>query len=92
MKKNEYVARISEKLNIPKSTVQKITDEFISEMINAIASKDKISISNFGSFQKNLIQPKNQFSPIDGSNTKRSSYYRITFTCSENLIKKLHNK
>ena len=66
-------------------------NEFIEELTDELKENDKVSISNFGTFTKTLIKAKNQFSPIDGSELN-NSYYRITFTCSKDLINKLKNK
>ena len=91
MKKKEYVKKIGDKLDINYNVVTKVIDEFIDEMANQLATNDKISISNFGTFTKTLIKAKNQFSPIDGSELN-NSYFRITFTCSKDLINRLKNK
>lgn len=91
MKKKEYVKKIGDKLDINYNIVSKCIDEFIEELTNELKENDKVSISNFGTFTKTLIKAKNQFSPIDGSELN-NSYYRITFTCSKDLINKLKNK
>lgn len=91
MKKKEYVKKIGDKLDINYNIVSKCIDEFIEELTDELKENDKVSISNFGTFTKTLIKAKNQFSPIDGSELN-NSYYRITFTCSKDLINKLKNK
>ena len=91
MKKKEYVKKIGGKLDINYNIVSKCIDEFIEELTDELKENDKVSISNFGTFTKTLIKAKNQFSPIDGSELN-NSYYRITFTCSKDLINKLKNK
>ncbi len=89
MLKKEYSKKISEKLGVPQILVNSIVDEFINELSETLSNKDKVCITNFGTFQKSYIQAKNQFSPIDGSKAKTNSYYRISFVCSKELIKKL---
>lgn len=91
MKKKEYVKKIGDKLDINYNIVSMCIDEFLAELTNELKENDKVSISNFGTFTKTLIKAKNQFSPIDGSELN-NSYYRITFTCSKDLINKLKNK
>lgn len=91
MKKKEYVKKIGDKLDINYNIVSKCIDEFIEKLTDELKENDKVSISNFGTFTKTLIKAKNQFSPIDGSELN-NSYYRITFTCSKDLINKLKNK
>ena len=92
VKKEEYVNEISRKLNLPKKEVNDVVDNYLELLSDAIASKDQVIITNFGSFQKTLIKPKAIYSPIDGSTLNAKSYYRITFTCSQKLIEKLKNK
>ena len=89
--KKDYAKKIGDKLNINYNVVSKCIDEFLEELVNEICDNDKVSISNFGTFTKTLIKAKNQFSPIDGSSLN-NSYYRLTFTCSKELINKLKNK
>ena len=92
MKKEEYVNNISQKLNISKKEVNDVIDEYLNILSDKIVEKDQVVITNLGSFQKTLIKPKSIYSPIDGSTLNAKSYYRITFTCSKQLIEKLKNK
>ena len=92
VKKEEYVSRISEKLNLPKKEVNDVIDSYLDILSEKIVSNDQVIITNFGSFQKTLIKPKAIYSPIDGSTLNAKSYYRISFTCSKQLIEKLKNK
>ncbi|MBO4667039.1 MAG: HU family DNA-binding protein [Bacilli bacterium] len=92
MKKEEYVNTISEKLNLPKKEVNDVVDSYLELLSNKIVENDQVVITNFGSFQKTLIKPKAIYSPIDGSTLNTKSYYRITFTCSKQLIERLKNK
>lgn len=89
MLKKEYSKKISGKLGVPQYIVNYIIDEFFNEVSEALANNDKVCITNFGTFKKTFIQAKNQFSPIDGSKAKTNSYYRISFVCSNELLKKL---
>ena len=91
MIKSEYAKIISEKTNVPKYIVQNVIDEFIELLSDEIASNEKTKISSFGTFQKSFIKAKNQFSPIDGSKSN-NEYFRISFKCSKELTKKLHEK
>ena len=92
MKKEEYVNEISEKLNLPKKEVNDVVDSYLELLSKKIVENDQVVITNFGSFQKTLIKPKAIYSPIDGSTLDAKSYYRITFTCSKQLIERLKNK
>ena len=92
MKKEEYVNKISENLNLPKKEVNDVIDNYLDLLSQKIVDNDQVVITNFGSFQKTLIKPKAIYSPIDGSTLDAKSYYRISFTCSKQLIEKLKNK
>ena len=92
VKKEEYVSRISEKLNLPKKEVNDVIDSYLDILSEKIVSSDQVIITNFGSFQKTVIKPKAIYSPIDGSTLNAKSYYRISFTCSKQLIEQLKNK
>lgn len=92
MKKEEYVNEISQKLNLPKKEVNDVIDAYLDSLSQKIVKNDQVVITNFGTFQKSLIKPKAIYSPIDGSTLSAKSYYRISFTCSKQLIEKLKNK
>ena len=92
MKKEEYVNIISQRLDLPKKEVNDVIDNYLELLSDKIVDSDQVNITNLGSFQKTLIKPKAIYSPIDGSTLKAKSYYRITFTCSKQLIEKLKNK
>ena len=89
MEKKEYLKIISEKHGYSMKEVDEIIDEYLNILADKITSNDKVSITNLGTFQKTLIKPKVMFSPVDGSTLETKSYYRITFTCSKQLINKL---
>ena len=92
MIKKEYAKKIGDKLNINYNEFSSVIDAFIEELTEEMKENTKVSITNFGTFQKTEIHPKNQFSPIDGQTLNVPSYYRITFTCSNELINKLKSK
>ena len=91
MKKEEYVNKISKELNLTKKDVTSVIDCFMKELIDSLVNKDSVSLTNFGTFKKEYIQAKNMFSPYDGSNIK-NDYYRIHFSMSDSLSKKLRSK
>lgn len=90
MKKEEYVSKISKDLNLTKKDVSLVIDAFINELINKLTYNDSVYITNFGTFKKEHVQAKNMFSPYDGSNIE-NEYFRIHFSMSSNLSKKLKN-
>ena len=88
MKKKEYVTNISEKLNITKKEVELVTDAFIEELINSLNKKDMVTITNFGTFRKTIIQNYEFFSPIDGAKLKKD-IVKVTFSVSKELSNRL---
>lgn len=91
MEKKEYLKLISNKYGYSMKEVDEIIDEYLDILSDKIVANDKVSITNLGTFQKTLIKPKVIFSPIDGSTLETKSYYRLTFTCSKQLLNKLKN-
>jgi len=91
MKKEEYISKISKELSVTKKDVSAIIELFMKELIDNIVNKDSVSLTNFGTFKKEYIKAKNMFSPYDGSNIK-NDYYRIHFSMSDSLSKKLKDK
>ncbi len=89
MKKSEYVTKISEKLHLTKKEVEMVTDEFINELIESICQKDTVSITNFGTFKKTILDSYTYFSPINGEKQTKKGVARISFTISKDLSKKL---
>lgn len=89
MEKKEYLKLISNKYGYSMKEVDEIIDEYLDILADKIVNNDKVSITNLGTFQKTLIKPKVIFSPIDGSTLEAKSYYRLTFTCSKQLLNKL---
>lgn len=92
MKKEEYLNEISKRLNISKKLADDVVDCYLDILANKIVEKDQVIITNLGTFQKTLIKPKVIYSPIDGSTLNAKSYYRLSFTCSKQLLDKLKQK
>lgn len=91
MEKKEYLKIISNKYGYSMKDIDQIIDEYLLILSDKIITNEKVTITNLGTFQKNLIKPKVVFSPIDGSTLEVKSYYRLTFTCSKQLLNKLKN-
>lgn len=89
MKKQEYITRISEKLNLTKKEVELVTDEFLNELILTLQKKDIVTITNFGSFKKTIIDSYEYFSPINGEKKVKEKVVRVTFSLSKELSKRL---
>ena len=89
MKKQEYVTKISEKLNMTKKDVERVTDEFIKELTLSLANKDSVSITNFGTFRKTIVESYTYFSPINGEKKTKSGVVKVSFSLSKELSSKL---
>lgn len=89
MKKQEYITRISEKLNLTKKEVELVTDEFLNELILTLQRKDIVTITNFGSFKKTIIDSYEYFSPINGEKKVKEKVVKVTFSLSKELSKRL---
>lgn len=89
MEKKEYLKLINEKYGYSMKEIDEIVDEYLNILSDKISTSNKVSITNLGTFQKTLIKPKVMFSPIDGSTLDTKSYYRLTFTCSKQLLQKI---
>lgn len=89
MKKQEYVTKISEKLNMTKKDVEAVTDEFIRELSETLNIKDSVSITNFGTFKKTIVKSYSYFSPINGEKKVKENMVKVTFSLSKELSNKL---
>lgn len=89
MKKSEYVTKISTDLKMTKTDVEKVTNAFIKELINSLAKKDTVSITNLGTFTKITTKAFTYFSPVDGKKITTDGITKISFSSSKNLLKKL---
>ena len=88
MKRKEYIANISQKLNLTKKEVELVTDAFIEELITALSKKDMVTITNFGTFRKSIIKDFECFSPVDGKKMK-IDVAKVTFSLSKELSRRL---
>lgn len=89
MKKQEYITRISERLNLTKKEVEQVTDEFLNELVFNLEKKDTVIITNFGTFKKTIIDSYEYFSPINGEKKVKHGVVKVTFSLSKELSKKL---
>lgn len=89
MKKQEYITKISEKLNLTKKEVEQVTDEFLNELIFNLKEKDTVIITNFGTFKKTIIDSYEYFSPINGEKKVKHGVVKVTFSLSKELSRRL---
>lgn len=91
MNKNDYIERISSKLNYTKKDVSAIIDELFELIKSDLKNKEKVMITNFGSFESVKTNPYNVYSPYDGSLLENVSQVRVHFKSSPYLKKYLSN-
>ena len=51
MNKLDLIRTIADNLNLPQKDVKAIVNEFLTQIVNAVATGDKVSLQNFGSFE-----------------------------------------
>lgn len=90
MKKQEYVTKISQKLNLTKKNVAEVTDAFIEELSLSLINQESVSITNLGTFKKSKTKPYAYFSPVDGSNMYTEGITKISFSMSKDLNSKVN--
>ena len=90
MKKQEYVTKISQKLNLTKKNVIEVTDAFIEELITSLINQESVSITNLGTFKKNKTKPYTYFSPVDGSKMTTEGITKISFSMSKDLNNRIN--
>ena len=91
MNKNDIINQISQDFNKTKKDVGLIIDAFLDHISNTLKNNEKVAISNFGTFSKNITKPMNIYSPYDGKLIKNVKQTRIHFKSSPNLIKSINN-
>lgn len=69
--------------------VNQIIEKFINIIVSEIQVKEKVNITNFGTFKKTKSKAFEYFSPIDGSKVKTEGIFRISFSSSKELLKKV---
>lgn len=92
MNKNDLIILVSEKLGKTKKEVTIIIDKFLEEISKGLSESEKITLSNFGTFERKDIKAFDIYSPYDGKLIKGVKQTRIHFKSSSNLKNKLNEK
>lgn len=85
MNKNDYINRISDKLEITKKDVGNVINELFEMMKEDLKNEEKIMITNFGTFETAKTKPFNVYSPYDGKLIENITQIRVHFKSSNSL-------
>jgi len=89
MKKEEYLSLISQKTKLTKKDIDLVITEYLELVKEQLKANGKVSITNFGTFKKNVTKPFSYFSPIDGSSLETEGIVKISFSSSKQLLEKM---
>lgn len=89
MNKKDLINRVSEYVNLPKKDVHLIVDSFLGEIIDALYHNQKVTLTNFGTFEKSAVKAFDIYSPYDGKLLKNVPQIRVHFKSSAHLKKRL---
>ena len=87
MIKKDYIDRIYEKGEVSKKDITYVINELFSLMAEDLINEEKITISNFGTFEVTKTKPIDIYSPYDGKLIPSVVQKRIHFK-SSSFIKK----
>ena len=87
MKKEDYIERIYElgKGDVKKKDIVFVMNNLFNLMGEDLKKDEKITISNFGTFEVSYTKPMNIYSPYDGKLLENVTQKRIHFKASNNL-------
>ena len=87
MKKEDYIQRIYEKSEgaITKKDIIFVMNNLFDLMGEDLKNNEKITISNFGTFESSYTKPMDIYSPYDGKKIENVVQRRIHFKASNNL-------
>lgn len=85
MTKTDYINKISEKLELTKKDVGNVINELFEMMKKDLKNEEKITITNFGTFETSKTKPFNVYSPYDGKLIENISQVRVHFKSSNSL-------
>ena len=92
MNKHDFVVVVSDQLHKPKKEVGLVIDTFLNEIMQCLKNDQKVTLTNFGTFEKSQPQVFDIYSPHDGTLLKNVKQYRVHFKTSPHLKKLLSGK
>ena len=86
MIKQDYIDRLFEKGVAQKKDITNVINELFKLMADDLRNGEKITISNFGTFEVSKVKPLEVYSPYDGKLIHVDEQQRVHFK-SSNYIK-----
>lgn len=90
MIKQDYINRLYEMGIASKKDINNVINELFKLMADDLKNGEKITISNFGTFEVSKSKPREVYSPYDGRLIKVESQKRVHFK-SSSYIKDKNN-
>lgn len=89
MVKDNYLNVIKDRTGINKKDIDLVINEYFEILKSQLATNQKVTITNFGSFNVKTTKPHEFFSPVDGHKIKTKGITKIYFTSSKDLLNKV---
>jgi DNA-binding protein HU-beta len=83
MNKKQLIDKVSEKLNLPRTQVEVVLNEFIKSIIENLRKEKKVTISGFGTFSVTHRKEKMGINPKTGERIKIAATKTPKFTCGK---------
>lgn len=85
MNKPEFVAKVADLLDAPKSTTKPYVDAVFDAIIDALAEGETVEISGFGKFETKDSEAHTARNPKTGENVEVEAKKKIRFKVSNSL-------
>lgn len=82
MNRKELVTKVSRKIELPKSVVDRCLTGFISEIKSALVAGDDATIHEFGKFKIAECQPRKGVNPSTGESIQIPALNKVRFKAS----------
>lgn len=89
MNKHDLIRTIFLKTGLKQQDITSIVNAVFDEMTDALMKREKVMITNFGTFEAGEVKAFDIYSPYDGALLKNVKQVRVTFKSSSHLKKQL---
>lgn len=89
MNKHDLIQSIFLKTGLKQQDITQVVNAVFEEMTLSLIKRDKVMITNFGTFEVGDVKAFDIYSPYDGSLLKNVKQVRVTFKSSSHLKKQL---
>lgn len=90
MNKKDLVLIISERMNISQFLAEELLEKVISHLKRSLRKKEKIVISNFGTFQIVQMKEKAVINPRTKEKVVVPAYRKVKFLPSSKMLEKIN--